>query len=79
MQQRALFLLFSAFAFPLAAADEWVKLTTSHFELFTTAGEKKGRDAILYFEQVRNFFLQSSAAKRAPEFPVRIIAFKSEN
>jgi len=64
--------------FPLAAADEWVKLKTPHFELFTTAGEKKGREAILYFEQVRSFFLQASPSKHAPEFPVRIVAFRSE-
>jgi tetratricopeptide (TPR) repeat protein len=63
---------------PLAAADQWIKLTTPHFELYTTAGEKKGREAILYFEQVRNFFLQASPSKKVPEFPVRIVAFRSE-
>jgi tetratricopeptide (TPR) repeat protein len=64
--------------FPLAAADQWVKLTTPNFELYTTAGEKKGREAILYFEQVRSFFLEASASKRASEFPVRIVAFRGE-
>ena len=63
---------------PLAAADQWVKLATPHFELYTTAGEKKGREAILYFEQVRSFFLEASASKRASEFPVRIVAFRGE-
>src|SRR3984885_12155160 len=62
----------------LGAAEQWIKLQTPHFELYTTAGEKKGREAILYFEQVRSFFLQSSPSKRAPEFPVRIVAFRSE-
>src|SRR5438105_3488945 len=63
---------------PVRAADQWLKLETPHFELYTTAGEKKGREAILYFEQVRNFFLQSSPSKQVPEFPVRIVAFRSE-
>lgn len=63
---------------PLAAADQWVKLSTPHFELYTTAGEKKGREAILYFEQVRSFFLEASASKRVSEFPVRIVAFRGE-
>jgi Flp pilus assembly protein TadD len=63
---------------PLTAADQWVKLATPHFELYTTAGEKKGREAILYFEQVRSFFLEASASKRANEFPVRIVAFRGE-
>src|SRR5580698_5135130 len=62
----------------LAAADQWVKLATPHFELYTTAGEKKGREAILYFEQVRSFFLEASQSKRASEFPVRIVAFRGE-
>jgi tetratricopeptide (TPR) repeat protein len=66
------------FVFPLSAADQWVKLTTPNFELYTTAGEKKGREAILYFEQVRSFFLEASASKRASEFPVRIVAFRGE-
>jgi tetratricopeptide (TPR) repeat protein len=62
-----------------AASEQWIKLETPHFELYTTAGEKKGREAILYFEQVRSFFLQSSPSKHAPEFPVRIVAFRSES
>jgi tetratricopeptide (TPR) repeat protein len=61
------------------AAEQWIKLETPHFELYTTAGEKKGREAILYFEQVRSFFLESSPSKKAPEFPVRIVAFRSES
>jgi len=63
---------------PARAAEQWVKLTTPNFELYTTAGEKKGREAILYFEQVRSFFLEASASKRASEFPVRIVAFRGE-
>ncbi len=62
----------------LSGADQWVRLTTPHFELLTTAGEKKGREAILYFEQVRSFFLETSPLKRVPDFPVRIIAFRGE-
>jgi len=62
----------------LPGADQWVKLTTPHFELYTSAGEKKGREAILYFEQVRSFFLQASQSKRAPQIPIRIVAFRGE-
>ena len=64
--------------FPLPAAEQWIKLTTPHFELYSAAGEKKGREAILYFEQVRSFFLENSPSKKAPEFPVRIVAFRGE-
>jgi Tfp pilus assembly protein PilF len=78
MSRHTLFAIFFVSTLPLAAADEWIKLTTPHFELFTTAGEKKGREAILYFEQVRGFFLQASPSKHAPDAPVRIVAFRSE-
>jgi hypothetical protein len=78
MRCRNAFALIFLTTLPLAAADQWIKLTTPHFELYTTAGEKKGREAVLYFEQVRSFFLQSSPSKKVPEFPVRIVAFRSE-
>ncbi len=61
------------------AAEQWLKLTSSHFELYTTAGEKKGREAILYFEQVRDFFGRASGNRKPiTTAPVRIIAFRSD-
>ncbi len=61
------------------AAEQWIKLKSSHFELYTTAGEKKGREAILYFEQVRDFFGKILVDKKSPAAaPVRLIAFRSE-
>jgi len=64
-----------------AAAEQWLKLKSSHFELYTTAGEKKGREAILYFEQVQDFFsrARSSNAKLISDASIRIVAFRSEN
>lgn len=76
--KKAILALLFLSTLPISAAEQWIRLTTPHFELFTTAGEKRGREAILHFEQVRNFFLQASASKSAPTLPVRIIAFKSE-
>src|SRR6266446_10151450 len=72
--------LASVLTAPVAtAAEQWLKLTSSHFELYTTAGEKKGREAILYFEQVRDFFGRArQGAKPATNIPVRIIAFRSD-
>jgi len=61
------------------AAEQWLKLQSSHFELYTTAGEKKGREAVLYFEQVRDFFQRTHGESKAmPSVPVRIIAFRSD-
>lgn len=59
-------------------ADQWVRLTTPHFELYTTAGEKQGRELILYFEQVRSFFAAVWPSKNGTEFPIRIIVFRSD-
>jgi tetratricopeptide (TPR) repeat protein len=63
---------------PALAADEWVRLTTPHFEMYTLAGEKKGREAILYFEQVRSFVTEVTKTNWDQAVPVRIIAFNSE-
>src|ERR1700721_106787 len=60
-------------------AEQWLKITSSNFELLTTAGEKKGREAILYFEQVRSLFDKLSKSSPVPTLPVRIVAFRSEN
>lgn len=61
-------LLLALFSLPSAAAEQWIKLETPHFELYTSNGEKKAREAILYFEQVRSFFLEAIPSKRVPEF-----------
>src|SRR5580658_1372548 len=76
MRLSALCLL--AAALPAFAADQWTHLATPHFELYTTVGEKTGRQAILYFEQVRSFFTQAAPVTGVAEFPVRLIIFKSE-
>ncbi len=59
-------------------AEQWLRVTSTNFELFTTAGEKKGREAILYFEQVRSLFSKLAKSGSGPATPVRIIAFNSE-
>src|SRR5579864_6007542 len=75
----AIAVLLMCCAMSLAATAQWVKLTSTDFELYTSAGEKKGREAILYFEQVRSFFLKALNIKDIPTTrPVRIVAFSSE-
>ncbi|MDQ6676276.1 MAG: tetratricopeptide repeat protein [Acidobacteriota bacterium] len=45
--------------------------------MYTTGGEKRAREVILYFEEVRSFFVQASPLRGVTEFPVRIVAFKN--
>ena len=59
------------------AAPNWVRIESPHFELVTNAGERSGRRTILYFEQVRDFFLKTGNLGEVPSFPVRIIRFRS--
>jgi Flp pilus assembly protein TadD len=72
----ALLLLVMAAA---AAREEprWIRVRSANFELYTTAGEKKAREAVLYFEQVRAFFAKALNSKPATAGRVRIVAFNS--
>jgi len=60
------------------AADHWTRLSTANFELYTTASEKEGRNTILHFEQVREFFQQASPVRSQGDLPVRIVQFDTE-
>src|ERR1700679_2066797 len=66
-------------ALPLAAQDKdtWIRVTSSHFEMYATCDQKKARDAILHFERVRDFFMEASPVKPPAEFPTRIVIFKN--
>jgi hypothetical protein len=64
---------------PAKAADHWTRLSTTNFELYTTASERDGRNTILHFEQVREFFQQASPVRSQGDLPVRIIRFDTES
>ncbi len=70
-------LLAACFSTGLPAAVQWTRVVTPNFELYTSAGEKPGRDAALHFEQIRAFFAQASPVKPPGDFPLRIIAFSN--
>jgi tetratricopeptide (TPR) repeat protein len=63
---------------PALAADRWARIATPDFELYTTAGEKDGKDTIRHFEQVRGFFQQASPVRGTNDFPLRIFQFETE-
>src|SRR5450432_2834496 len=58
--------------------DPWLRIRSSNFELFTTAGERTGRDLIQYFEQVHGFFQQALGLEGTAVLPVRLVAFRSD-
>ena len=51
-------------------------MTSSNFEMYTTAGERSARDTLRYFEQARSFFTQTMPNLQK-ESAVRIVAFSS--
>lgn len=77
MKHQRLLLALLAFAGIASAEQRWVKATSTNFEVYTTAGEKKAREVILYFEQVRSFFQKAFRATSSAKGRVRIVAFQS--
>ncbi len=59
-------------------AGDWIRIQSPNFELYTTAGEKKGREAIRYFEQVHELFVRLWPGAFTETFPARVIGFSGE-
>jgi len=63
---------------PAAPSDPWLRIQSQNFELFTTTGEREGRDLVNHFEQVRAFFYEAFGSKPVSARPARIIVFRSD-
>lgn len=70
------FVLCSTLTF--AGDPQWVEVRSPNFSVITDAGEKKGRDVALHFEQMRSVFgtLVARANVNLP-IPLQIVAFRS--
>src|SRR5437868_834764 len=60
-----------------AADSRWMRMESSHFEMYTTAGDRAARETLRYFEQVHSFFEQAMPAANEKPLPIRIVAFNS--
>jgi tetratricopeptide (TPR) repeat protein len=60
-----------------AAEARWTVVTSPNFQLYTSAGGGEGRRTIEYFEQVRDFFMTTSASRLTTRLPVTIVLFKN--
>jgi len=77
---RRLLLLLAAtlwLTLPGRAADQWIRLRTPDFEMYTTHSEKSAVETLEAFEQVQAFF-RATFDRKTPKSPIRIIAFRSE-
>ena len=66
---------------PASAATEppWLEIHSTHFTVITDAGEKKGREVALRFEQMRAVFANLLTKDRLNQpVPLTILAFKND-
>ncbi|MBI3477277.1 MAG: hypothetical protein HY010_16210 [Acidobacteria bacterium] len=62
-----------------AADPQWVEVRSPHFSVITDAGEKRGRDVALHFEQMRSVFgTLLTKANVNLSVPPQIVAFRSQ-
>jgi Flp pilus assembly protein TadD len=65
-------------ASPALAADTWTYARSDHFEVYTTGGEGRAREALNYFEQVRAFMTVFLKVSPSTSAPTRLIIFSNE-
>lgn len=79
MTRRARFLAALVCLAPLGAAAEWTHYDSPAFEVYSNAGERAGRAAIVWFEQFRYVLGQMvGAADLRTDPPIRILVYKNK-
>jgi len=64
---------------PAAEQSPWLEIHSTHFTVITDAGEKKGKEVALRFEQMRAVFAILLMKERLNEpVPLTILAFKND-
>jgi len=74
-------LLALTFSLSALAADQppWLEVHSTHFTVITDAGDKKGREVALRFEQMRAVFATLLSKERLNQpIPLTILAFKND-
>jgi len=67
------------FAAPAAEPSSWLEIHSTHFTVITDAGEKKGKEVALRFEQMRAVFGVLLMKERLNQsVPLTIVAFKND-
>ncbi|MGA9799580.1 MAG: tetratricopeptide repeat protein [Terriglobales bacterium] len=71
-------LALSASAIASASDSQWIEVQSPHFSVVTDAGEKRGRETAMRFEQMRAVFgmLMTKAKVNLP-VPLQIVAFRN--
>jgi len=70
--------LFLCSTITFAGDPQWVEVRSPNFSVITDAGEKKGRDVALHFEQMRSVFGKLVARANVNlSVPLQIVAFRN--
>lgn len=69
--------LFAVVLPALSSQPQWVEVRSPHFSVVTDAGEKRGRDAALRFEQLRAVFGALMKKENVSLPPLQIVAFRN--
>src|SRR5580693_5671775 len=71
--------VFLSLASRAAEQSPWLEVHSTHFTVITDAGEKKGKEVALRFEQMRAVFATLLSKERLNEpVPLTIVAFKND-
>jgi hypothetical protein len=71
--------VFLGLAAPAAEPSPWLEIRSTHFTVVTDAGEKRGKEVALRFEQMRAVFATLLMKDRLNEpVPLTILAFKND-
>lgn len=62
----------------IQAADTWTYAESEHFEVYTTGGQRRARDAITYFERVHAFFADVLKLAPVTKARTRLIVFSGD-
>ena len=64
---------------PAAEPSPWLEIHSAHFTVITDAGDKKGREVALRFEQMRAVFATLLGKEHLNQsIPLTILAFKND-
>jgi len=73
----AVALLFVSLLGARIGAAGWTRTTSAHFDIYTTAGEKRAQDALIYLDRVRGFFDRFLSLPPSSRQPTRVIVFSN--
>lgn len=58
-------------------AAGWTRTASAHFEIYTTGSAARAQDALVYFEQVRDFFDRFLSLPQTSRLPTRVVLFSN--